>query len=207
MSIYSAGQCTDGAANEAPWVERFGNLGNAKDWAANWARNGGTVTRTPEVGAVACFQPFCDGALAPYGHVGVVTAVNGGTFQISEMNGPAGPGHYDTRWCVASSGVAFLLDQAGAIGSPVPEYHEAFSVRVMPEATDGVNVREMPTTDSPSLRLVHPGQAFNCVAWTRGPVETDLETHGPDNRWYELAGGGWVASALVDGNAPNSTPQ
>lgn len=206
-NIYPAGQCTWGAANLEPFVLRYGNLGNALSWASNWASHGGAVSNTPVVGSVACFQPGCDGALAPYGHVAAVISVSGNTFVIDEMNGPAGLGRYDDRACAVSSGVRFLLDQAVPAPAPAPTPNvENFSVRVMAKATAGVNVRALPTTNSAVLRQVWPGQALNCVAWARGPVETDLELGTPDDRWYEVAGGGWVASALVDGNAPGSTP-
>lgn len=209
MSIYPAGQCTDECATDAPWCVRYGNLGNAKDWGHNWASHGGVLSGAPHVGAIACFQPGCDGASAPYGHVGIVKQINGNTFLIEEENGPAGPGRDDTRWCAVSSGVVFLLEAAPAPPAPTPPpsvHVEPFSVRVMAKCTAKANIRALPTTASAVLRQAGPGQALNCVAWTRGPVETDLELGTPDDRWYEVAGGGWVASALVDGNAPGSTP-
>jgi len=204
---YPPGQCTYGASEVEPWVERYGNLGNALSWAVNWASHGGVLSNSPVVGSVACFQPGCDGALAPYGHVAAVIAVSGNTFTIDEMNGPAGPGRFDDRVCAVSSGVKFLLEGTPSPVPPAPGPHVVpFSVRVMPEAKPSVNVRALPVIPSAILREIYPGQAFNCVAWAYGPVETDLEEHTPDRRWYELAGGGWVASALVDGNAPGSTP-
>lgn len=190
-------------------MQRYGNLGNARSWAANWASHGGTVSGLPVKGSVACFQPGCDGALYPNGHVGVVVSVSGNTFVLDEMNGPAGPGRYDDRVCAVSSGVKFLLQGRAPTPTPTPPpgvHVEAFSVRVMAKCTAGAHVRALPTTSSPVLRTLAAGTAVNCVAWARGPVETDLDTGKPDDRWYELAGGGWVASALVDGNAPGSTP-
>lgn len=208
--IYPNGQCTYGAAELENWVLRYGNLGNAYAWAVNWASHGGVLSNSPVVGSVACFQPGCDGAEAPYGHVAAVIGVSGNTFTIDEMNGPAGPGRFDDRVCAVSSGVKFLLEGAAPAPTPAPPapgpHVESFSVRVMPEAKPSVNVRALPTTASAVLREIYPGQAFNCVAWAYGPAITDLEVHTPDRRWYELAGGGWVASALVDGNAGGSTP-
>ncbi len=206
---YPPPECTHGAAQLANWVLRYGLLGNALSWGSNWAAHGGAISASPVVGSVACFQPGVDGAFAPYGHVGYVDAISGNVFRIDEENGPAGPGRLDERWCAASSGVRFLLEGTAPAPSPAPApgpHVESFSVRVMPEAKPSVNVRALPAIPSQVLRQIYPGQGFNCVAWTYGPVETDLETHTPDRRWYELAGGGWVASALVDGNAVGSTP-
>ncbi len=77
----------------------------------------------------------------------------------------------------------------------------------MKEATAGVHVRSHPLPyPNTLLRMIWPNQGFNAVAWARGATVTDLETHTPDDRWYELAGGGWVASAFMVGNAPGSTP-
>jgi len=200
-NIYPYGECTFGAAELANWVLRYGNLGNAKDWPVNWARHGGLISGYPVVGSIAGFQPGCDGAFAPFGHVGKVINVTGNTFTIDEMNGPAGR---------VSSGVKFLLEGAApAPPAPVPlpgDHVEAFGIRVMPEARPCVNVRSLPVISNNVVREIYPNQGFNCMAWAYGPAEIDLEEHKPDRRWYELAGGGWVASALVDGNAPGSTP-
>jgi len=116
-NIYPFGQCTWWCADQEPWVERYGNLGNALDWARNWRERGGFVQMTPVVGAVACFQPGTDGADARYGHVAVVVTVENpvlshGQFIVSEMNGPAGPGHTDDRLCHDSPGVSFLVEFA-----------------------------------------------------------------------------------------------
>lgn len=212
MSIYPEGECTDGAVELEPWVERYGNLGNAKDWGGNWAKHGGAVSGSPQVNSIACFQPGCDGASASDGHVAKVISVNGNTFVIDEMNGPAGLGRFDDRTCAVSSGVKFLLESAapppvGGGGDVPGEHVEQFNVRVMRQCTKGANVRALPTTNAAVLRVLLAGQAVNCVAWAYGPAETDLELGKPDRRWYELAGHqGWVASALVDGNAPGSQP-
>ncbi len=119
MSIYPSGQCTDECATECPWCVRYGNLGNALSWARNWAAHGGAISHVPVIGSIACFQPGIDGAFYPDGHVGIVRAINGGTFLIEEENGPAGPGHDDTRWCADSSGVTYLLE--GATPAPAPD--------------------------------------------------------------------------------------
>lgn len=76
----------------ADWLSRHGYSvphfaggggGNANMWA-----NYGTVVSSPQVGDVA-YMP-----IAPVGHVGIVTAINGdGTVHIEQMNWPVG-GYY-----------------------------------------------------------------------------------------------------------------
>lgn len=47
----------------------------------------------------------------------------------------------------------------------------------------------------------------NFDGWTYGERITDIALGTPDERWYRIAGTNqWIASALVDGNAPGSTP-
>ena len=74
-----------------------GGLGNARYWAGQLAAKGYRVDRTPEYGAV-----FVNGN-GYYGHVGIVTAVNGdGTITITDMNGVAGWGRVGSRVVQAS---------------------------------------------------------------------------------------------------------
>lgn len=69
------------------------NMGNASSWARSAAGAGYTVSRTPVYGAV-----FQTAGGSYYGHVGVVTGVNGdGTITISDMNGIAGWGRVGTK--------------------------------------------------------------------------------------------------------------
>ncbi len=80
---YYAGQCTWYVKNTLPWVGNF--WGNANQWAASAAAAGRLVDSNPTVGSVAVFMPGVAGA-SSYGHVAVVTGVNGGMVTISEMN-------------------------------------------------------------------------------------------------------------------------
>ena len=80
---YYAGQCTWYVKNTLSWVGNF--WGNANHWAASAAAAGRLVDSNPTVGSVAVFMPGVAGA-SSYGHVAVVTGVNGGMVTISEMN-------------------------------------------------------------------------------------------------------------------------
>ncbi|MHC8518612.1 CHAP domain-containing protein [Weissella confusa] len=80
---YYAGQCTWYVKNTLSWVGNF--WGNANQWAASAAAAGRLVDSNPTVGSVAVFMPGVAGA-SSYGHVAVVTGVNGDMVTISEMN-------------------------------------------------------------------------------------------------------------------------
>ncbi|MBR3180476.1 LysM peptidoglycan-binding domain-containing protein [Candidatus Saccharibacteria bacterium] len=74
-----------------------GGLGNARYWATQLSSKGYSVDYSPSVGAVFVSQA------GYYGHVGVVTSVNGdGSITISDMNGRAGWGRIDNRQVEAS---------------------------------------------------------------------------------------------------------
>lgn len=99
---YPWGQCTWGV-----WEYFGGNIptyaGNAADWAT-YANSG------PAVGTIAVFPPGNQGA-GGFGHVAVVTAVNGDKLTISETNfsGPNGGGlGIRTTREVSAAGVSFI---------------------------------------------------------------------------------------------------
>jgi hypothetical protein len=74
-------------------------------------------------------------------------------------------------------------------------------------ASTGVNIRSGPSLSASIVRRSQPNEAFNFGAWTYGDVVNDIWTNQADARWYKLSGqDAWVASAVVAGNAPGSTP-
>jgi surface antigen len=224
-NIYPVGQCTYGAAEQAPWVMRYGNLGNAKDWANHWHLHGGAVTGTPEVGSVVSFQPSCDSADAEFGHVAYVIAVAPGKFEIREMNAERDGGgfnKFDNAWVGDAACASFLLEggtpppppqfttrptppnRAGLPPYPTPHL-EPFVVTVKEPA---VNVRYGPGVEFPiSAAQLQNGNRLQCDCWSYGTgIPDPLAGHAIDRRWYRFNHYCWVASALVIGNAPNSTP-
>lgn len=69
-----------------------GGLGNARYWAGQLASKGYAVDGNPQYGDVFVNQE------GYYGHVGIVTAVNGdGSIEITDMNGVAGWGRVGTK--------------------------------------------------------------------------------------------------------------
>ncbi len=79
-----------------------------------------------------------------------------------------------------------------------------FSAKAAP---DGVNIRSATSTNASIVRKSQPNENLNFDAWTYGDVVNDIWSNTPDARWYKLRGeNAWVASAVVVGNAPGSTP-
>jgi murein DD-endopeptidase MepM/ murein hydrolase activator NlpD len=71
------------------------------------------------------------------------------------------------------------------------------------------NVRPGRSTSSGFVRKLPPNQTFYFDAWGYGQeiLDTGYTPPRPDRRWYKLQNeNGWVASAVVSGNAPNSSP-
>lgn len=72
-----------------------------------------------------------------------------------------------------------------------------------------VNVRSGPSLSEPIVRTLPANQTFRFDGWAHGDTVMDagFNPPRPDARWYKLEGQNqWVASAVVVGNAPNSTP-
>jgi hypothetical protein len=96
-----------------------------------------------------------------------------------------------------------------------PQNHVSFAVTVMTTALArrglrGANTHRNPHLASPVLRVVPRGARLVCDGYDYSDAVDDYETGLPDRRWYHLAPGSrvsdpeWVASAIVDGNAPGS---
>lgn len=100
---YYAGQCTWYVKDTLSWVGNY--WGNANQWVDSAAAAGLLVDSNPTVGSVAVFMPGVAGASA-WGHVAVVTGVNGGMVTISEMNAQ---GEYVvSSRTVSAAGVRFI---------------------------------------------------------------------------------------------------
>ncbi len=97
---YPIGQCTWGAKQAAPWVGNY--WGNAGQWLSSARAAGFRTGSTPQVGAVAVWTNTY------YGHVAVVTAVNGSQIQVVESNyaGNMSVGNYRGWFNPAADGVA-----------------------------------------------------------------------------------------------------
>lgn len=98
-NTYPVGQCTWGAKEATGWVGN--NWGNANQWLYSAAAAGFSTGSTPAVGAVAVWTA------GAYGHVAVVTAVNGSQIQVVESNyaGNMSVGNYRGWFNPAADGV------------------------------------------------------------------------------------------------------
>ena len=99
-NTYPVGQCTWGAKQAAPWVGNY--WGNAGQWLSSARAAGFRTGSTPQVGAVAVWTNTY------YGHVAVVTAVNGSQILVVESNyaGNMSVGNYRGWFNPAADGVA-----------------------------------------------------------------------------------------------------
>ena len=97
--FYPVGQCTWGAKQAAPWVGNY--WGNANQWLSSARAAGFSTGTTPQVGAVAVWTS------GYYGHVAVVTAVNGSQIQVVESNyaGNMSVGNYRGWFNPAADGI------------------------------------------------------------------------------------------------------
>ncbi|MBF0776636.1 CHAP domain-containing protein [Streptococcus azizii] len=77
-NTYPVGQCTWGVKQAAPWVGNY--WGNANQWLYSAAAAGFRTGSTPQVGAVAVWTA------GAFGHVAVVTEVNGSQIRVVESN-------------------------------------------------------------------------------------------------------------------------
>ncbi len=106
-NTYPMDQCTWGAKVLAPWVGNY--WGNANQWLVSGSAAGHVTGTTPQVGAVAVWT----GGAGGYGHVAVVTAVDGDNIQVMEANyggsaeqaDPRGVGNYRGWFSASASGI------------------------------------------------------------------------------------------------------
>ena len=97
-SSYS--ECATASKQAAPWVGNY--WGNAGQWLGSARAAGFSTGSTPRVGAVAVWTN------SYYGHVAVVTAVNGSQIQVAESNyaGNMSVANYRGWFNPAADGVA-----------------------------------------------------------------------------------------------------
>jgi hypothetical protein len=70
-----------------------------------------------------------------------------------------------------------------------------------------VKIRSGPGSGFAEVGTIAASQTVQFSAWTFGMTVPDAWTQQPDARWYRIAGTDtWVASAVINGNAPGSRP-
>ncbi|MEH2030354.1 MAG: hypothetical protein V7K67_11885 [Nostoc sp.] len=74
-------------------------------------------------------------------------------------------------------------------------------------APAGVNVRSGTSISASIVGRLGGTVRVNFDGWKYGDSVADTWTGKPDRRWYRIAGtNNWIASAVVNGNAPGSQP-
>jgi murein DD-endopeptidase MepM/ murein hydrolase activator NlpD len=75
--------------------------------------------------------------------------------------------------------------------------------------SSGANVRSGRSLSASILKRLPANQTFRFDVWGYGDevMDTGYSPPRPDRRWYKLQGeNGWIASAVLIGDAPNSSP-
>jgi hypothetical protein len=201
---------------------RFGitvAVGNAKDMIYSLPNLGFRRVSSPQNGAVVIMQPSFPGANKTYGHVGIVQSVRTSGSQVFiSVRGANQSGNRSTEFnCynVSSWSPGTAVNGRNDVsfwvrGNPPTStiYSVNFSGKAAPVT---VNVRSGPSLSAPNIGSLQPNQAVSFSAWTFGSVVNDYWIGTPDARWYRLSykvngQDAWVASAVVNGNAPGSRP-
>ena len=111
------------------------------------------------------------------------------------------------KWCIVL--VIFLSMLMIFIEAPPARAYKtrnvSFTIKTSPYWY--TNVRSGPGLGYKVVGKLKPGIRVRCDGYTYGSKVTDVWLGKPDYRWYKLKGKKqWVASGVVIGNAPKSTP-
>jgi hypothetical protein len=118
---------------------------------------------------------------------------------------------------IAAAGlIAWRLPAMESSAKPTPTLNTAMSAAVCPSFvhTTGTfpgvtyfpmtNVRTGARLGAPDRSIVPPKCTLEFTGYCLGDVVQDTYAGAPDMRWFELSGGGVVASAVIHGNPPAS---
>ncbi|MEH2195457.1 MAG: CHAP domain-containing protein [Nostoc sp.] len=203
-------QCTTYVANKFGLP---GNYPNAADWNDGYLQRNGFIQVSPQAGAVAVMERSFPGADSTYGHVGILESISSsGQITLRGANQSVGSSYFNESGCndVRLTGFARSINGRNDIsfwkkGTITTEFHSVnFTAKA---ANTGVNIRSAASVNASVVGRFTPNQQISFDGWKYGDSVPDLWTNQPDRRWYRVAGTqNWVASAVVNGNAPGSTP-
>jgi surface antigen len=181
--------------------------GNGGSWGDRAAAAGVAVDGDPRVGDVICLPPGVGGT-GPFGHVACVIGVPGGDIvQVADYNWVATATY--GRHNLGVAGAQFIHvgpPPAPAPGPLPPVTWVAFDGSVQ---VDDAHVRGGPGDAYQLLRDIYNGNAESFDGWCYADAVWDPVAALWDHRWFHIDGAhgyGWVASALINGSPPNSSP-
>ena len=180
--------------------------GNGGDWGTRAAADGVAVDGSPRPGDVICLPPGVNGA-GSFGHVAVVNSISadGQSVWVSDYNWVA-RGTFGQHWLPVGGGSQFI-HVGPAPPPPQPGITwESFSGSVQ---VNDAHVRNGPGLGAAVLRDVYLGNDLAFDGFCYSDAVWDPVANQWDTRWFHIDqahGYGWVASALIDGNPPNSHP-
>jgi surface antigen len=191
-------------------------VGNAKDMIYSLPNLGFNRISSPQPGAVMVMQPSYRGAHPTYGHVGIIERVdnrNGNTYITLRAANQSG-NQFTERNCNDVTVIGFATPVNGRSdvsywvrGIQPPSVRVVnFSGKAGPYA---VNIRSAPSLNASIVGRLQPNQSVSFNAWTYGDQVNDIWAGTPDKRWFRLKINGqdaWVASGVIWGNPPNSSP-
>lgn len=192
---------------------------NAKDLGPILIRAGYTQNSEPKVNDLVIMQPNFPGSDRTFGHIGYVRSTSvrdGKTFltvrSANQSNQNDSKARFTEFNCANVTDIAFGTAVNG--NQNIAFYRKdavaediVFVNFTGVSASGGVNVRSGRGTNFSLVRSIGGNQRISFDAWGFGQSVNDLWTGKPDQRWYRIAGTNtWVASAVVIGNAPGSSP-
>lgn len=110
----------------------------------------------------------------------------------------------DGNQVASMTGGTYTSRNGGGGGCDKPYTCVSFSGVTAPA---GVNVRSGTSTSASIVGRLGGNVRVDFDGWKYGDSVADTWTGKPDRRWYHIAGtNNWLASAVVNGNAPGSQP-
>jgi surface antigen/murein DD-endopeptidase MepM/ murein hydrolase activator NlpD len=211
-SSYGAGLTlmAPGGSIDQPTISTVGNgLGTMAGTSVAAARAAGEISQVWAANPGLSYQQVIDVVKATTFDVGAPGWDEETAFGVLDVKAAVelakktAPEKYDPPATIlpdtwAGAGIVLPLERAA-------NWATDFQAWVVPTA--GANVRQSPNTQSPIIGTRPYGANIQFTRWTYGQRVNDIATGQPDERWYyDAAMGGWIASAIVGGNAPGSTP-
>ena len=192
---------------------------NAKDLGPILTRAGFTEFSMPQVNDIVIMGTNFPGSDTTFGHIGYVQGISvrsGKTYitvrSANQLNQNDSRARFTQHNCANVTDIAFgaAVDNNSNIAFYRKGVADSDIMTVSfsgISAPGGVNVRSGRGTNFSLVRSIGGNQRISFDAWGFGQTVNDLWIGRPDQRWYRIAGTNtWVASAVVNGNAPGSRP-